>query len=1362
MNPESHYIPRKLSWTDEEQKTRFIGDDALLAEFQRPLVILGDPGMGKTRLMERLGGSNDCNFIRATRFLRQSDNSIPKDVRLVIDGLDEVAAMEEGDPLHNVLKKLSACGGPPFVISCRSAEWRGVTARLDIAEDYDEAPQQLHLEALSEEEAVDVLALEVDRHKAEQAIHDLNQAGLGSLFQNPLTLEFVTAIVQADGNVPETKAELYERAVVWLQRESSPHHSDSTLGKLSDDEALDAAGATMAAMLITGKDGITRVPADEDALYLSDISDLANFETIEAILGSKLFRADTSDATRRNRFMPLHRTVAEFLGARWLAREVEKKGNPDRVARRLIGLISAEGGVAASLRGLHAWLPKFSPERLGPKAIDRDPYGVLRYGDSDAISTLQAKQIIKGLRQLATFDPFFRDDWWHDIALKGLAHSSLVEEIRGIICDSNEPMHLRSLLLEAVNGSQIAVALKPALEAIMLDVSRSDYERYEAGQAICRIRGDTFDWLAALERLVQMGDEDSTLLATKLIPEIGTEMVGDKLIARAIVANAGILNEQAETSRQPAYGALSVLARKIPVDRVGQLLDELTAIVLPARDLEKWPDIDYHGYDDGWVKISDFAEHLIPRQLECDAASVEPKQLWNWMRTLCSQSDNLNQGRKAVSNSLRENDRLRLGVQRLALFAPGTEKEFFLRNRDLEQFYDALAVKDDDARIHLSEVVSRGALADRERWLELVRQFRRTDGLIPKDIQNLARPFAVGDKELIDFLTKKPKPLKLSEWDKKHRRRIRDQKRHRQKDIEKARAKYAEHIDDMRSGEFKWIVNPARAYLGMLRDLQTDGAPSDNIAEWLGDEIRDAALIGFEAVLHRSDLPPTKQIAEDYAADRCWNFVFPMLAGAGQRYLDRHGFGDLPDELVYSLAIAAEHESSSVKEHLDGLQEDLDARLRTNPKTYEAYLRQKFEPMLAAKRRHLPGLYQFARQDIERPLSTRLSLEWLERFPGLPLDVERQLTDCIIDTTKTDRDDAWPALGAIAGQRLADLETDSDAEMLWRSLQFLLDFENAIVRIPTITPENRNWLWSLTNSFYERYEREKRVAIISTCQLKWIVAKFRIVWPHTKRPNGLRMGDTNPWDATELLERTIYRIAKDPSDEAAQALAVLRDMPRDGYTVITQSAIADNHRAQIEARFKSPSLPELKTVLADQPPQSAADVQSIIVDELSELQARLYGDPLNLFNNFYDDSGQPRTENECRDQMLIALGKLPFGIQIPPEEAMPQGKRSDAALVYGDIAVPLEAKGQWHRKVWTAASTQLDRYYTVAYKSASKGIYVVFWFGHEASAGKRLKRPPNRAPKPQTAEDMRLALQALIPTERRSDIAIVVLDLTQP
>ncbi|MCP4768112.1 MAG: hypothetical protein GY875_17800 [Gammaproteobacteria bacterium] len=139
MTLDSSYIARTLSWSEEDLKRHTIEDTEIL-EFHQPVIILGDPGMGKTFLMERLGGQPECKFIRATSFLRQPVHPITSDKRLVIDGLDEVAAVEEGDPLHNILTKLIARGKPPFVISCRSAEWQSATGKIDITDEYGQLP----------------------------------------------------------------------------------------------------------------------------------------------------------------------------------------------------------------------------------------------------------------------------------------------------------------------------------------------------------------------------------------------------------------------------------------------------------------------------------------------------------------------------------------------------------------------------------------------------------------------------------------------------------------------------------------------------------------------------------------------------------------------------------------------------------------------------------------------------------------------------------------------------------------------------------------------------------------------------------------------------------------------------------------------------------------------------------------------------------------------------------------------------------------------------------------------------------------------------------------------------------------------
>ncbi len=1355
MSDQSSYISRKLIWTDSELKSHIVKDENLLQMFNQPLVILGEPGMGKTRLMEKLGDSQNCIFIRATSFLRQQDGSFYKDKLLVIDGLDEVAAIEEGDPLHNVLKKLIAFGKPRFIISCRSAEWRGVTSKLDILDEYHDTPLELALEPLSEEDAILALSLyeDIDGTKSKATIEHLNQAGLAELFGNPLTLEFVAAVVKAEGNIPITRAELFGRAVSQLSREENQRHANAKLANLSEDDALDAAGALSAVMLITGQDSLTTSLKMDGAISLSELSDIGNPDSMRAVLGSRLFRVDTE-----YKFIPLHRSIAEYLGARWLAKEIEQRPYPSRTAKRLLGLISAEGGVPASLRGLHAWLPMFSPERLGPAAIDRDPYGILSYGDSDGLSEAQIRHIVHSLKQLAAFDPVFRRDWERGISFQKLASYSLRDELRAIISTDTEPFHLRLLILEAINKSSLAKVLQPELTTILFDSNRTYAERKEAGEAICNIEGIDFDWPATLEKLINCSDEDSTRLATALLDDIGFSKLSDELIAKIIITESGILDQDINKSRQRPFGTFYHLGEKLPENRISSILDAFTKKIIPTLNTEMWWD---GGYSADWSEFSHLCERLILRQLQNNPSSVSPRQLWDWMRTLEREHHSHRDDRKNIAEIFKNDTRLRQGVQRLALFAPGTEANFWQRIYHTSQLSSGLALTDEDARLFLSELVNRRNPAERDIWKALVNQFR-ADKIIPKDIQNIALPYAGDDKELVEFLTKIPKRAKLEEWELKHRRNERKRKLKREQSISKAREQFSNNIEDIRRGELRWIYDPARAYLGMFSDLKRDSSPAERIAEWLGDEIRDAALEGFEAVLHRSDLPKAKQIAESYAESRVWNFAYPMLAGAGRRHLKGLGFEDLSYELLSALAILVEHEPFDNREQFKGLKEALDSKLRSNFTNYESYLRQKFEPMLNAKKTHISGLYQFTRDNIYRPLSTKLSLEWLLRFSDLPLQTDQELVDCIIQAPEVVREAATPILLKIAETRLSNRTQDSSDAVYWRSVQFLLDFNKSLPFIPKITMDTRHWLWPLTNTIYSKYRNQERYIPASLEQLKWIVENFRYAWPYTNPPSSGWSGSDNPWDAAELLVWAINHIAKDPSNNAAQALIDLRNMPPDSYSPTIQAAIAIQHRVQLEARFISPSISDLKAVLSDEPPHSAADVQAIVLDELVVLQKRLRGDQCNLVNNFYTDDGKPRTENECRDQMLIALGSLPFSIQSSPEFAMPHGKRSDGAFIYGGFAVPIEAKGQWNESVWNAAELQLGRYYSIERKAENKGIYIVFWFGSNVSQGKRLRRPPKDIQKPSSAEEMQLALQSSIPTHLRNDIAVVVLDLTRP
>jgi hypothetical protein len=1352
MNNIGHYIPRHLSYWSEDGKEKRIAEDSLTG-LLTPLIILGEPGMGKTELLHSLGRKSGMQFVRATTYLRQADAAIPPDVRLVIDGLDEVAAAEEGDPLHNVLRKLVRCGRPLFVLSCRSAEWRQGTAKDDVLDDYGIRPLVLRLDPLTRDEAMASLAQVGDHSKADMALSALEDAGLGDMYRNPLLLKFIAAILVNDDLIPGSRAELFKMAVRQLRLEHNARLTGTMLAKLSENRALDAAGAAMAVLLITGKDAIVKTLSEggSTVLPVAELSDLAETDDIVAILGSNLFKPEDGSI---GRFVPLHRTVAEYLGARWLARHVDKSNHRSRVMSRLLGLISDAGGIPASLRGLHAWLPYFSPTVLGPSAIATDPYGVLRYGDTDALSVFQARQLLIALRALSLQDPYFRSDHWQRFSIKGLMQPELYPEIQQLLVNPDTSVHLRSLLLESLRGSELTQRLREDLVQMVRSTTYVFRERATAGEALAAWKASGVDWSRLIRELMALGDEDSLRLAVELLIDVGFDQFDDQIIADAVVTHTGILSSTYDKDRHRIAGVFLELGARLPNPRLGGVLDALTSRILPTRTPRTWWD------DSRWEarhEISNLAGRLIVRQLEHDPASVSAKRLWDWLRALERADGYESQEREKIALRLEKDVLLRRDIQRLAFFGDQSEDDRGLIAYHLARLNTGLRMQADDARELLAEISRRHDDADRERWKMLVNQLRSNDG-VDSDTLKVARAYAERDAELIEFLYAKPKSI-VEDWEKKLRRNERERKQRERKALDKTRQQFFDSIDDVRRGELRWIVGPAKAYIGMFSDLDSN-VPSERVSDWLGQEIGEAALVGFEAVLRRNDLPTARQIAESYAESRVWNFVYPMLAGANERLLKNGKLGELSQELVSALAIAADHELLDQRKGMEGLREALYDELRLDHDFYEQHLRQRFEPHFRKGGGHTTGLYSFARSANEQPLFTKLALEWLSGLPDISAEDERELVNCVLDNLSAERDGSWKKLNNIAVRKLQRHLSDGARTAFWRSLQFLLDFETAIAAIPRITTENRDWLWSLTKWFSDRDGHNAQRPVAETRQLAWIVRTFRKVWPVVGMPRGT-WGSENPWDATRRIQWAIGRLAADPSDSASNALADLREMPIDDYTDEIQAAIASQRKVRLEVNFQSPSLEHLRAALKEEPPMTAADVQAIVLDELKELQGRLRGSALNPVNNFYDEKDRPKTENECRDQMLIALGKLPYGIQMPPETAMPQGNRSDGAFTYGGIAVPLEAKGQWHKDVWTAAATQLDRYYAIEHRAASKGIFVVFWFGPDVPPGKRLKLPPSGKTKPENATTMQVMLSELLPSSRRGDIAIIVLDLSR-
>jgi hypothetical protein len=191
------------------------------------------------------------------------------------------------------------------------------------------------------------------------------------------------------------------------------------------------------------------------------LADLAPREHIEAALGSRLFRG-AGDET----WEPAHRTIAEFLGAGFLARQVSRHGQ--RLGRTLALICGEDLAPEQSLRGLFAWLAALLPDRA-EEFVGRDPYAVVTYGDPAAVRSGGIRALVVGLRRLVETEPFFRAGRWREARFGALAVPDLVPELRQIIATRPVRGHLLSCVLDALEHGAPRPELVPDLVALIMD-----------------------------------------------------------------------------------------------------------------------------------------------------------------------------------------------------------------------------------------------------------------------------------------------------------------------------------------------------------------------------------------------------------------------------------------------------------------------------------------------------------------------------------------------------------------------------------------------------------------------------------------------------------------------------------------------------------------------------------------------------------------------------------------------------------------------------------------------------------------------------------------------------------------------------
>jgi len=877
-----------------------------------------------------------------------------------------------------------------------------------------------------------------------------------------------------------------------------------------------------------------------------------------------------------------------------------------------------------------------------------------------------------------------------------------------------------------------------------------DSERHDAMDILASGPDNGIDWPELFARLCTSGDIDAPRLADEAFARIGLAQFSDEALAAIVFAryvdtSAG--SKRRRTSRSDDYWWL---AQCVPLERCAGLLDALAKQFGPER-----PSIEIVEHDSGFGHL---VWTLIARQVPSDIQ--DPIRLWRWLDSFAGCRTSEPRPPAVVSAWLSGNTLLRQRIHAQIFLTPegaasrerdrwqlgGLSTGLYLQEEDVIELLD-----------HLVQEDRRDTLA-LDLFATLVRGWSRSGDWTPA-IAALAETYAAADPALLAILH--PPPRQESEETLKMMAKFAADERARE------RKREARKLDDRNTllGEREAIsrgegvaAHLALCFLGYGEFCSRESPPEDRIPAWVGDDLSEDAIRGFEASLHRPLGVPLHEIArrvlEDDDSD---NEIWPVVAGLARRHREGRGFHDLDEDHLLAGLIARRIALNIVDKHMEGFGEALETYAVADEARFERYLRAMIEPQLNSERHSISGMHYTLGGKTHQGLRAQLLLEWFDVFAGCFASDREALVDALLDLPQPYAEEA----GRRVDQLIAAAPPRAcgeDRTAYWTALRILRDFDGARDLLESAA-EDAEFLWSLQKATGHHRFDTGRIHAMPPERLVWIFERFEARWPEVDRPRGMTNGSRNPWDASDFLRAVLFRIADDTSQEAMRLLHVLTERGSSTYGESLRAARARQHGKAAESDYVPHGLAALAAVVEEEPPQVPADIRAIALDAIADLQARIAGASTDTADLFYDGA-KPKNEERCRNALLDLLGPtLPFGITWAPEEQMPSNKRADAGFRLGTMRVPLEAKLAWNSSLWTACSGQLDRLYASAdYMAGGQGIYLVFWFGSLQQASYQVPVSPQGV-RPNSPEDLATMLRAQLFAGAGDRLSIVVLDV---